>query len=61
MRNLFVAAVVAGLVTGFSALAAGDAAPAHCGGGVAMLLLRLNGRSPGLAAVCAGNRRYGLA
>src|SRR5215469_486188 len=28
MRNLFLAAVVAGLVCGFSALAAGDAAPA---------------------------------
>ena len=28
MKNLFVAAVVAGLMTGFSALAAGDAAPA---------------------------------
>jgi hypothetical protein len=27
----------------------------------AVLILRLNGRSPGLAAVCAGNWRYGLA
>jgi hypothetical protein len=33
----------------------------RCDGFTAVLLLRLNGRFPGLAAVCAGNRRCGLA